>query len=97
MLKALFLGFAKVHILHHASKEPVYGLWIIEELERHGYRLSPGTVYPMLHSMERSGYLKCWSEVVCGKVRKYYFITDRGREALIEARDRLKELVEEVL
>jgi len=97
MLKALFLGFAKVHILHHASQEPVYGLWIIEELERHGYRLSPGTVYPMLHSMEKSGYLKSRSEVVCGKVRKYYFITDRGREVLVEARARLRELVEEVL
>ena len=72
-------------------------LWIIEELERHGYRLSPGTVYPMLHSMEKSGYLKGRSEVVCGKVRKYYFITDRGREVMVEARARLRELVEEVL
>ena len=53
MLRDLFLGFVKVHILHHAAREPVYGLWLIEELAHHGYELSPGTLYPTLHSLER--------------------------------------------
>jgi DNA-binding PadR family transcriptional regulator len=90
-------GFIRIHILYHASLEPVYGLWIIEELARHGYRLSPGTVYPMLHSMEKKGYLQCRPEVVGGKVRKYYTITPRGRKMLEEAREKLRELVREVL
>lgn len=97
MLRSLFLGFAKIHILHHASKEPIYGLWIIEELERHGYRLGPGTIYPTLHSMTRDGYLRCESKVVNGKVRKYYTITKKGSDVLNQAIGKLRELVEEVL
>ncbi len=97
MLRSLFLGFVKIHILHHASKGPIYGLWIIEELERHGYRLSPGTIYPTLHSMARDGYLRCESKVVNGKVRKYYTITQKGSDALNQAIGKLRELVEEVL
>src|SRR4030042_6123552 len=97
MIRAFFLGFIKIHILYHASKHPVYGLWVIEELGRHGYKLSPGTLYPMLHSMEREGYLDCLSEVVEGKVRKYYKVTERGTEALVEIRQKIGELVEEVL
>ncbi|NMC01995.1 MAG: PadR family transcriptional regulator, partial [Chloroflexi bacterium] len=47
--RELFLGFVKAHILYHAGREAVYGLWLIEELARHGYELSPGTLYPILH------------------------------------------------
>lgn len=97
MLRDFFLGFVKIHILHHASKEPVYGLWLIEELGRHGYRLSPGTLYPILHSMEGDGYLNCRSEVVKGKVRKYYTATGKGEEALGEIQTKIKELVDEVM
>lgn len=97
MLRSLFLGFVKIHILHHASKGPIYGLWVIEELERHGYRFSPGTIYPTLHFMARDGYLRCESKVVNGKVRKYYTITEKGSDALNQAIGKLRELVEEVL
>nr|HUM34521.1 PadR family transcriptional regulator [Candidatus Saccharicenans sp.] len=58
-----FLGFIKIHILHHAAEQPVYGLWLIEELNRHGYRLSPGTLYPLLHSLEKEKYLECQEKV----------------------------------
>ena len=91
------MGFIKIHILYHASKEPVYGVWIQEELARHGYQLSPGTLYPTLHRLERNGYLEEQSRVVAGKVRKYYVITEKGRRALNEARDKIGELVNEVL
>ncbi len=57
MLRDFFLGFIKIHILHHAAQEPIYGLAMIDELRRHGYDLSPGTLYPILHSLERAGYL----------------------------------------
>lgn len=97
MLKDFFLGFIKIHILYHASRDPIYGVEILEELERHGYRLSPGTLYPTLHRLEKDGYLESRSKVVRGKVRKYYTITDRGLIALNEARQKIAELVNEVL
>jgi DNA-binding PadR family transcriptional regulator len=57
MLRDFFLGFVRIHILHHAAEEPIYGLAMIEELGRHGYEVSPGTIYPILHGMERGGWL----------------------------------------
>jgi DNA-binding PadR family transcriptional regulator len=97
MLRDLFLGFVKVHILHHAAREPVYGLWLIEELARHGYELSPGTLYPTLHSLEREGFLSSERRVVGGRLRRYYTATPAGHAALTEARARIAELVAEVL
>lgn len=97
MIRDFFLGFIKIHILHHASKEPIYGAFMIEELAHHGYEISPGTIYPALHSMEKSGYLHKEERLVHGKIRKYYVITDQGRVALKEACEKMKELVREVL
>ena len=97
MLRDFFLGFVKIHVLHHAAQEPVYGLALIDELRRHGYELGPGTLYPLLHSLEAAGYLAREDRVVSGKVRKYYTITDPGRLALAEARVKIAELVDEVL
>jgi DNA-binding PadR family transcriptional regulator len=92
----LFLGFVKLHILHHAGREPVYGLWLIEELGRHGYRLSPGTIYPILHALEQENHLTCEVRVVEGKSRKYYRLTQAGRVALREAKKKARELMEEI-
>jgi DNA-binding PadR family transcriptional regulator len=97
MLKDFFLGFVKIHILYHASQEPIYGVEILEELGRHGYRLSPGTLYPTLHRLEREGYLSVQKRVVEGKVRKYYSITGQGLAILDEAKGKIAELVDEVL
>jgi DNA-binding PadR family transcriptional regulator len=97
MLRDFFLGFVKVHLLHHANQGPIYGIQFIEEIARHGYHLSPGTVYPMLHNLEAANYLSQKDQVVEGKVRKYYEITPRGKEALAEARLRIQELVEEII
>ena len=92
-----FLGFVKIHILYHASNEPMYGVEILGELARHGYRLSPGTLYPTLHRLEREGYLSLEKKVVDGKVRKYYSATTQGRAVLGESKDKIAELIEEVL
>ena len=92
----LFLGFIKLHLLHHASREPIYGLWLIEELARHGYQLSPGTLYPMLHSLEEAGWLASEERVVAGKVRKYYTATRKGKVALAEGRVKARELLDEI-
>ena len=97
MLKDFFLGFVKIHILYHASKEPIYGVEILAELGRHGYRLSPGTLYPTLHRLEREGYLSMQGKIVGGKIRKYYTITERGLAILDEARKKIGELVDEVI
>ena len=97
MLREFFLGFVKIHILYHAAEEPVYGLELIEELARHGYDLSPGTLYPTLHRLQEQGYLAREDRVVGGRRRKYYNITDKGQAALTEARHRIAELVGEVL
>jgi PadR family transcriptional regulator PadR len=95
--RELLLGFMRLHILHHAAERPIYGLWMIEELRRHGYELSPGTLYPILHAMERGGYLKRTTQVVAGKVRHNYAITEEGSVALSAAREWLKELAAMVL
>ncbi len=95
-LRDLFLGFVKLHLLHHAGREPVFGLWLIEELARHGYRLSPGTLYPILHSLERDGLLSSAGRVVDGKVRKYYYLTPAGREALAQGREKARDLLREL-
>jgi PadR family transcriptional regulator, regulatory protein PadR len=97
VLRDFFLRFIKIHILHHAAQEPVYGLALIQELHRHGYELSPGTLYPILHSLEAGGYLDREDRIVGGKVRKYYQITENGRQLLADSRAQIAELTHEVL
>ncbi len=95
--REFFLGFIKVHILYHAGKEPVSGVDLAEELTRHGYHLSPGTLYPTLHRLEKEGYLQLAPEIVAGRVRKYYTLTSKGRKALSQAKKKIGELVSEVI
>ncbi|MGH7342347.1 MAG: PadR family transcriptional regulator [Candidatus Rokuibacteriota bacterium] len=97
MVREFFLGFIKIHVLHHAAEEEVYGLALIVELRRHGYELSPGSIYPVLHRLERAAYLRRIDRVINGKVRKYYTITRRGAAALADTRKKIAELVGEVL
>jgi PadR family transcriptional regulator, regulatory protein PadR len=97
VVRDFFLGFIKIHILHHAAEHPVYGAWLIRELHEHGYDLSPGTLYPILHSLEAEGVLSVEERVVHGKRRKYYTATSLGRETLAEAKAKIRELTGEVL
>jgi PadR family transcriptional regulator PadR len=96
IFRDLLLGFIKVHVLFHASQEEVFGLGISSELERHGYTISPGTLYPLLHNLEAAKMLQRKNKIVDGKLRKYYVITPLGEETLEEARDKMVELVEEI-
>ena len=93
----LYGGLIRLHILHHASKAPVFGLWFIQELGRHGYKLSPGTLYPILHSLERKGYLRSTSERSGKTLRRVYQATSQGRKALLKARQKVSELFGELL
>jgi PadR family transcriptional regulator PadR len=97
MIKSMLSGFVRLHILHHASLESIYGVEIIEELKRHGYRVGPGTIYPVLHQMEEDGFLIAEKVNVEGRIRIYYQITEKGRQVLSESKKWLRELVEEVL
>jgi DNA-binding PadR family transcriptional regulator len=80
----------KVHILHHASEAPIVGHWMLEELRKHGYRVSPGTLYPLLGRMVRLGWLN-------HDQRRRYRATADGRRALTEVRTRLRKLQGEVV
>ena len=93
----LLAGLVRLHVLHHAAEHEVYGLWMIEELARHGYTLSPGTLYPMLEAMEARGYLVSRRERHGRSVRRLYRATRLGRKALAVAMERLRELTGEVL
>nr|CBH39308.1 conserved hypothetical protein, PadR-like family [uncultured archaeon] len=97
MMRNIFLGFIRIHILHHANEGEIFGVAIMDELRRHGYSISAGTLYPILHSLEAEGYLTRRNNVVNGKVRKYYRITEKGVNALEEAKPKIKELVDEVI
>jgi DNA-binding PadR family transcriptional regulator len=92
----LLKGLIRLHILHHASKEPFYGQWMIHELARHGYTLSPGTLYPMLHGLERRGYLKSKNERLGRTFRRVYSATPLGREANRIAKIQVRELIGEL-
>lgn len=95
--RKFFLGFIRIHILYHAGKEEIYGVEMMDELKTHGYEVSPGTIYPILHSLEEDGYLISSEKNVDGKIRKYYKITDEGNKILNEARRKIKELINEVM
>lgn len=94
--KDLYSGLIRLHILYHAAREPIFGLGIIEELGRHGYKLSPGTLYPLLHSLERKGYLRSSHKRGERRARRMYRATAAGRTALEAAKAKVKELVGEL-
>lgn len=93
----LLSGLIRLHVLHHAAEQEIYGQWMIDELAHHGYRLSPGTLYPMLHKMARDGYLVSRQERDGRTVRKLYTITPKGREGLGLAKERIREFTGEAM
>jgi DNA-binding PadR family transcriptional regulator len=90
-------GAVRLHILHHAAGGEIHGAWMARELARHGYKISPGTLYPTLHRMEAEELLTSERRVVRGRTRRVYRITENGRSALAEDRAALAELAQEVL
>jgi PadR family transcriptional regulator, regulatory protein PadR len=92
----LFHGLIRMHVLLHAAQEPIFGLAMKQELARHGYRIGPGTLYPLLHGLERSGLLHSVWHREGGRTRRFYRITPRGRRALDAARTKVDELHHEL-
>jgi DNA-binding PadR family transcriptional regulator len=94
--RELFFGLIRIHVLVHAAHEPIFGLAMMEELAHHGYRIGPGTLYPLLHGLERSGLLKSSIKTVEGRKRRVYRITGEGRKALARASEKVDELHHEL-
>lgn len=95
--KEVLLGFWKIHILHHAAEGPVVGQWMLRELRRHGYDVSPGTLYPMLKRMESHGWLRSEVDPERGpKAPRSYYLTDKGRVVLVRVEEQLGELRREL-
>jgi PadR family transcriptional regulator PadR len=92
----IYSGLVRLHVLHHASRELIFGLEMIQELSRHGYRLGPGTLYPLLHGMEQQGLLRSRMEKRDSRVRRVYRATAAGRRALAEGREKVRELLREM-
>ena len=93
----LSLALIRIHVLHHATREPVFGLGIMEELGRHGCRLSAGTLYPILHGMEKDGLLRSRQDQIKSHFRRVYRATPRGRRVLKAAKTTVQELLGELL
>lgn len=93
LIRDFFLGFIKIHILYHASKKPIYGVGIMEEIKSRGYDVGPSLIYPALNSLKARGLLECSKRVVNGKFRKYYKITENDHELLEESMRKIAELV----
>jgi len=92
----LYAGLIRLHILHHATKDPIFGLELIEELGRHGYKLSAGTLYPILHALEKKGYLRSREERTGKSARRLYRATPIGKRALAGAKEKVRELFGEL-
>jgi len=92
----LYSGLIRLHILHHACEGEIFGLWMIEELGRHGYKLSAGTMYPLLHSLEERGLLVSREKRDGNRYRKLYRATPAGRKALAAAKEKVRELFGEL-
>ena len=97
LYKDLYSGLIRLHVLHHASEAPIFGFGMIEELARHGYKLSPGTMYPILHSLEKRGLLQSKEEWMNGHKRRVYRATPLGRTALKAAKEKVRELFGELI
>ncbi len=93
----LYSGLIRLHVLFHASEGPIFGLGMIRELRRHGYRVGPGTLYPILHRLESKGYLRSKQQLVERKMRRTYVITSRGTAALGDATHKVRELHDEMI
>ena len=96
-MREFLRGAVQLHVLHHAAQGEIDGAWMSQELDRHGYRISPGTLYPTLHRMEAEGLLASRGDVVDGRHRRRYRATRAGRRVLKETRRALRELAGEVL
>ena len=97
ILRDLELGAIQAHLLYHAAQHPIYGSWMAQELVRHGFVISYGTLYPMLHRLQTEGLLDCREQREGSQLRKYYTATPSGRAELEQVKHLIRELYQEVV
>ena len=95
--RTLYSGLIRLHVLHHAVEGPIFGLGMIEELARHGYRISAGSLYPLLQGLEKKGYLKSAEQRNGKSLRRVYRATTLGRKALAASKSKVRELFRELI
>jgi PadR family transcriptional regulator PadR len=93
----LYSGLIRLHVLHHAAEGPVFGLGMIDELARHGYRISPGSLYPLLQGLQRKGYLRSTTQRNGKSLRRVYRATPLGKKALAASKSKVRELFHELI
>src|SRR5262245_60736943 len=94
--RSIINGLVKLIVLQRARYEPVYGGALNKMLHKLGYSMSPGTLYPLLHTLEQAKLLRSRTTTVHGRVRRYYEITPFGRNCYAEAQHTLAALVQEM-
>jgi PadR family transcriptional regulator PadR len=78
-------GNTSMLLLKLLSEKDMYGYEMIHSLAERSnniFELKVGSLYPLLHSLVQSGYLKGYDREVSGKMRKYYQITANGQKNL---------------
>jgi len=87
-IQQLIKGVTEPLLLYLIDEIPMYGYQIIKELEGRttGYfKLRGGTIYPMLRRLEDKGLvISRWHQITERQRRRYYEITDKGRQFLVE-------------
>lgn len=90
-------GLVEYCILSILNKQEAYASDIIDELKKADMIVVEGTLYPLLIREKNQGLLSYrWEESTQGPPRKYYFITDKGRETLACMDETWQELVRSV-
>ena len=93
-------GSTTMLILALLEEKDMYGYQIIEELSQRSenvFRLKTGTLYPILHGLENDGMVTSYNEVADNlRMRKYYRLTDKGRNLLEKKRSEWSEYAKAV-
>jgi PadR family transcriptional regulator PadR len=97
MMHSFWQGILRFFVLHQAAQSPVYGGRLKKQLQDWDYDISPGSLYPMLHALEKAMLLKSRVKIFKGRARKYYDITDEGRALLAEVQEKLAEVLTRML
>jgi DNA-binding PadR family transcriptional regulator len=95
--QSIWQGMVRLFILHQAGEAPIYGVKLKKSLRDRGYDISPGSLYPLLHTMEKANLLHCRLKVFKGRVRKYYHLTPKGESSLQELRQAFSGLAQEII
>jgi PadR family transcriptional regulator PadR len=97
MMHSFWQGILKFFVLHQAAQAPVYGGKLKKQLQDWDYDISPGSLYPLLHALEKALLLKSRVKIFKGRARKYYDITDEGRIVLAEVHEELADVLARIL